>query len=71
MTICYKGRRIFEPVICTLADGSGHTIFGVDIATEIGSETEVKSFWKPGKFPTKESARQAGIVGAMAFIDGM
>ena len=71
MTIRYKGWLIFEPVISALADGSGYTLFNVDIASEIGPATGVKSLWRPGKFPTREAARQIGIAGGMAFIEGM
>ena len=71
MIIRYKGRKIFEPVIFMLADGSGYTVFNIDIASEAGPATGVKSLWKPGKFPTREAARRAGIAGAAAFIDGM
>jgi len=71
MTIRYKGWLIFEQVINTLVDGSGYTVFSVDIANEIGPATEVKSLWKPGKFLTREIARQTGIAGGVAFIDGM
>lgn len=71
MTISYKGWLIFEPIINTLADGSGYTVFNVDIASEIGPATDIKSLWKPGKFPTREAARQTGIAGGIAFIDGV
>ena len=69
MTIHYKHHRILDPTISTLADGTGYTVFNVDIAREVGTATEVKSIWVAGKFSTREAARNAAIASAVRFIN--
>ena len=69
MTIRYRHYRILNPTISTLADGSGFTVFNVDIAREDGSATEVKSIYVSGKFSTRETAHKAAIAGAIRFIN--
>lgn len=65
----YKGWRLSEPTIATLADGSGYTVLNVDISREDGRATETKALLMPGKWPSKASASTAAIENTKHLID--
>ena len=69
MAIRYKGWSLSGPIIRTLTDGSGYTVFNIDISREVGPTTETRALWTPGKFPTADAAREAAIAGVKRFID--
>lgn len=69
MAIRYKGWSLSDPIIRTLADGSGYTVFNIDISRDVRATTETKALWTPGKFPTEDAAREIAITGARRFID--
>ncbi|MGD0154493.1 MAG: hypothetical protein ABSB50_00250 [Terracidiphilus sp.] len=70
MTITYRGHRLFEPRINKLADESGFTV-ECEIATEVGPATEVKYFFTPEKFSTRDQARSAAVVHFKRYVDSL
>jgi hypothetical protein len=71
MTTRYTDWRISEPVIATLADGSGFTVQNIDIFREVGGATDTRSLFQPGKFLTRAEARAAAISGAQQYISDL
>jgi hypothetical protein len=69
MTLLYKGWCLAKPTITTLADGTGYTIFNIDIFKQVGGFTETRPLWREGVFPTKIAATVAAIEHARQIID--
>ena len=69
MNLQYRKWRILQPTISELADGSGYSIFNIDIAKDIDSATVVRSLWMPGKFLSKQIACDVAVANCRLFID--